>query len=66
MIQSLTYLLARQSYSNNSINTQFKWNLRSSRVNLGAVFLGIFTVAFFLFLAPVGGGGATNPAGPIF
>ena len=35
----------------------------SSALNPGAVFLCFFTIAFLLFLTPVGG---SNPAGPTF
>ncbi len=39
------------------------WIFRSSRINLGAVFFSIFTLAFLLCLAPVCVGGGSNPAG---
>ena len=41
--------------------TAINYTLGSSRINPGAVFLRIFTVAFLLFLAPKGGSNTARP-----
>ena len=57
-----------QGYRERTISINIKSLLLDGKkgsgvLNPGAVFLRFVTVAFLLFLAPVGG---PNPAGPIF